>query len=663
LIRKLRLAARKLRTGLAFLCLLSLPALGVAADTLDTQRNQYRSVRAALLRGDDKALARHRESLRSYPLYPYLELEQLRRHISSASSREIDAFLERYADQLPAARLRAAWLRTLQSQQRWDDYLRYHDDDDATTEQRCTHAWALSRTGQSAAAGQETAGLWLSPRSLPKACDALFQAWYLNGNPGTELAWQRFELAMTAGEYQLARYLTRFLDAEYLADANLYLQVKDNPSLVRNAQRFHSGNPRHSQIVEFGLRKIAGANTVIARRNFESHARSGVLNLESMRNLAPRIAGNMASVSGREALEWILGLEPAARSDALAEDAVRYALRGDDWGPVMSALQILPPSLAGEERWEYWSARAMQASSASGSGASEARQRFRKLHGTRSYYGFLAADRIASPYEMQHVPVAVSDDLLEVTGKNPGISRAREFFLLGNGPESRREWQYTISHLPEEQRLAAARLAAGWGWHQLVITTLASMQNWNDLVLRFPILFREDFDRAARRQSLESNWLYAIARQESAMNAGAKSPAGALGLMQVMPATAQLTARRAGIRYRGSAELLDPSMNVVIGSRYMRMMLDDFQQNRVLAAAAYNAGPARVRQWLRRLPRMVDHDRFVETIPFRETRQYVQNVLSFAVVYAYLEGRSVPLVQPAEQLIRNPFFLDRARAE
>ena len=132
--------------------------------------------------------------------------------------------------------------------------------------------------------------------------------------------------------------------------------------------------------------------------------------------------------------------------------------------------------------------------------------------------------------------------------------------------------------------------------------------------------------------------------------------------MQVMPATAALTARKAGIPYRGSADLLDPSTNVVIGSRYMRMMLDQFQQNRILAAAAYNAGPGRVKQWLQRLPPTLEHDRFVEAIPFRETRQYVQNVLSFAVIYAYLDGRQVPVVQPSEQLIRNPWSLQAANA-
>jgi soluble lytic murein transglycosylase len=139
------------------------------------------------------------------------------------------------------------------------------------------------------------------------------------------------------------------------------------------------------------------------------------------------------------------------------------------------------------------------------------------------------------------------------------------------------------------------------------------------------------------------------------MNATVRSPVGALGLMQVMPATAEHTARKKGLSYRGSSDLLQPATNVEIGSTYMRMMLDRFADNRILAAAAYNAGPGRVNQWLARLPGAeVEHDRFVETIPFRETRKYVQNVLTYAVIYAYLQGRSAPVVQPSEKLIRKP---------
>ena len=175
------------------------------------------------------------------------------------------------------------------------------------------------------------------------------------------------------------------------------------------------------------------------------------------------------------------------------------------------------------------------------------------------------------------------------------------------------------------------------------------------LDLRFPTINRDAFTSAARHEKVDTTWLYAIARQESAFLSSARSPAGALGLMQVMPATARLTARQARIPYRDSSELLDPTRNVRIGSSYMRMMLDRFDQNRILAAAAYNAGPGRIRQWLQRHPDDIESDRFVETIPFRETRQYVQNVLSFAVIYAYLDQRQAPLLQPHERLIHNPY--------
>jgi soluble lytic murein transglycosylase len=98
------------------------------------------------------------------------------------------------------------------------------------------------------------------------------------------------------------------------------------------------------------------------------------------------------------------------------------------------------------------------------------------------------------------------------------------------------------------ERLAAARIAHRWGWHQLAISTLIAAGEWNALEMRFPTVYAQDFERAARQQRVEQDWLYAIARQESALNATVRSPAGALGLMQVMPATAELTARRPAFR-------------------------------------------------------------------------------------------------------------------
>jgi soluble lytic murein transglycosylase len=118
--------------------------------------------------------------------------------------------------------------------------------------------------------------------------------------------------------------------------------------------------------------------------------------------------------------------------------------------------------------------------------------------------------------------------------------------------------------------------------------------------------------------------------------------------MQLMPATGRETATRAGLRINDQ-DLLRPEINIQLGSRYLAQLLNDFDGNRALAAAAYNAGPNRVRQWLRQTSdNPLPLDAWIETIPFAETRNYVQNVLAFSVIYAYRMGQSTRFLNEQE---------------
>ena len=156
---------------------------GNGTDLLAAQRQHYRAAKAALERGDPQPLLRARTLLADYPLYPYLELAQLRRRLPAMPQAEVEHFLERHGNGLPAARLRAAWLPLLAAHERWPEFLRHYVEDPANTERRCDHAWALLQTGASVEADRRTAQIWATPRSLPRACDRLFQAWYARGNP------------------------------------------------------------------------------------------------------------------------------------------------------------------------------------------------------------------------------------------------------------------------------------------------------------------------------------------------------------------------------------------------------------------------------------------------------------------------------------------------
>jgi soluble lytic murein transglycosylase len=124
----------------------------------------------------------------------------------------------------------------------------------------------------------------------------------------------------------------------------------------------------------------------------------------------------------------------------------------------------------------------------------------------------------------------------------------------------------------------------------------------------------------------------AVARQESVMMPDARSPAGALGLMQLMPATGRKLAQQMKNGLSNLQQLLHPEINIRLGSYYLRQLVKQFDGHAALATAAYNAGPRRVRQWAPDQQNL-DADIWIDTIPYAETRQYVRRVLAYSVFY------------------------------
>jgi len=166
---------------------------------------------------------------------------------------------------------------------------------------------------------------------------------------------------------------------------------------------------------------------------------------------------------------------------------------------------------------------------------------------------------------------------------------------------------------------------------------------WDDLDIRFPLAYYDSFVSNARTWDIPLQWSFAIARQESAFMPDAKSSAGAMGIMQLLPSTARLTANRHGLEPVRTGDLNEPILNIQLGSAYLGRMLRRFNNNRILASAAYNAGPARVETWL---DPTLPLDVWVETLPFPETRDYVENVLMFAAIYSKRLSQSRSQSQP-----------------
>ena len=254
-----------------------------------------------------------------------------------------------------------------------------------------------------------------------------------------------------------------------------------------------------------------------------------------------------------------------------------------------------------------------------------------------TFYGQLAAER-TDPAAA--TAVTASDNETE-----PAPEAIRRF-------EAREETRIVriLDQLGEEKlvRRFMTRLArlSDDAEHQTLVGRLALSINRRDLAVR---VARHAYRKGVHLPSLaypviampdgrpERGLLLAVARQESNLYAKAKSGAGALGLMQLMPRTARAVARDLRVRYSRSRLTRDPDYNIRLGRAYLRELLKRFDGSYVLSIAAYNAGPNAVRRWIRNLgdPRAVDFNAidWIEMIPYRETRNYVQRVMENLQVY------------------------------
>ena len=594
---------------------------------LAKKRAIFLDAERALKQGRISQYRRLKESLRDYPLFPYLEYRELRRRLGLLSDERVEAFLGDNRDTPLAGLMRRAWLDQLARQGRWKSYVKFYQPQHSAT-RRCQYLQALINTDRAMEAMEQVPSLWLHGRSQPRACDPVFKIWREAGHMTETLVWQRIELAIEKRQSRLVRYLSGFLAAEDQQWVERWLQVYRKPERILQRKTFTADHPYRDKILVYGLKRLARKDSAAARQAWDVlHQRYDMA--PAQQQAAERTLA-LALIRGEdpEALAYLATIEPAADDLQLLEARLRVALREADWVAALRWLQALPGQVRDSERWMYWQARTFQELGL----RKTAQGLYTRLARERTYYGFLAADRMDQDYRLEHIPLNIDNGKLESLVANlPGLQRARELYALERLSPARREWEATTRNLDPDQLRAAAKLAQGWGWHDRAIFSLARTGYWDDLELRFPLEFRPQVESQAGDRQLESAWVFAVLRQESAFITDARSPAGAMGLMQLMPATARQVAQGLQRRKLRSRDLLQPATNIRLGTAYLRQVLDQLQQHPVLATAAYNAGPHRVKSWLPSLA--MSADIWIETIPFKETRDYLRRVLAYTVIY------------------------------
>ncbi len=624
------------------------------------ERGLFVTAERALNRGNTEAFERARETLADYPLAPYLDYRRLARNLGRAEPEAVREFLDRHGDTPLADRLYANYLRHLGEESEWDTLLAMVDDQRSMgVTQDCYRRQALLDRGEDDAALEDIESIWLHGHSRPSACDPALDAWRNADGLTGELAMQRFALAMDAGQTGLARYLRRYLDRDDEAWAERWLELRERPRRVAQADFDADDHPQASPMAEDAWKRWVRSDLDAALEAWEERAADGPATLdEDGRHAVAHALGLRLAVRYRdEAADFLAGLDEAVFDTQLRQWQVRVALRAGDWQTVRDAVRAMPQETREEAQWRYWFARAEEALGNDDS----ARRHFEQAASGRDFHGFLAADRLGQPYRIGHRRAELDNGVRVRVSNDPAMLRMRELLRLDRYAEARREWQHAIARMDDEERVAAARDFAEWGWHDRAIFTVARARHWDDIELRFPLAFDDLIVAGAREQGIDPAWAMAVARQESAFLQDVRSGAGALGIMQIMPATGRNIASAAGVQVNSDWDILDPANNARLGTYYLGRNQERFGGHGLLSTAAYNAGAHRVRQWLPEGDETLDADIWAELIPFSETRNYIRRVYAYRILYAVRLGQEPPSLASLLYPVTAESRLDESR--
>lgn len=628
----------------ASMCLLSLSNIA-RADSLDEQRSRYAQIKQAWDSKQMDVVSQLMPTLQEYPLYPYLQYRQLTDSLMNQPTIAVSNFIQANPTLPPARTLKTRFINELARREDWRGLLAFSPDKPTATEAQCNYYYAKWNTGQAEEAWQGAKELWLTGSNRPNACDKLFGAWRASGQQDPLAYLERIRLAMKAGNTRLVTLLAGQMPADYQTISSAIITLANNPNSVMDFARTTGATDFTRQMAAEAFESVARQDVENARLMIPSLAQAQQLNEEQTQTLrdivAWRLMGN--DVTSEQA-RWRDDAIMRSQSISIVERRVRMAIGTGDRRGLNTWLARLPMEAKEKDEWRYWQADLLLERGRD----TEAQEILHALMQERGFYPMVAAQRLGETYVMKIDKAQGAIDPALAQGAE--MARVRELMYWGLDNTARSEWANLITSRSAQEKAQLARYAFERNWWDLSVQATIAGKLWDQLEERFPLAYNDLYARYTRGKDIPQSYAMAISRQESAWNPKVRSPVGASGLMQIMPATATHTVKMFNIPgYSNSAQLLDPETNINIGTSYLQYVYQQFGNNRIFSSAAYNAGPGRVRTWLNNSGGRINAVAFIESIPFSETRSYVKNVLAYDAYYRFfMDGSRVPVLTDAE---------------
>lgn len=598
-------------------------------------------MRAAFARGNSFQLNNLLPNLRGHALEPLAQYWNIKSRLDVATPADIRASLDRMAGTYWEDRLRNDWLLQLGKARDWANFdaelPRFRMNDD-----RQVRCYALMRdVAAGRATGEAVAPVvqanWHAQREADDGCATAAKFLLDAGHLKPHVVWQRARLAMDANRSRVATQAVAMLDPDLSATVD---NIASDPAKYLD-EKLTAIRPRTKELVTLAIVRLAASDPAAAALEMDRTRWKAQLTKEERGWIWGVIGKRSAQKLQSEALGYFANGEDRHMHDEHLAWKARAGMRAGSWSAVHDAVAAMSEAQQSDPAWVYWEARAVQALKLPdpATASAKASELFESIASTRDFYEQLAMEELGRPITVPAAPAPLTAEEVAAAQNNPGLRRALIAIRLGLRSEGVREWNYTVGlHTPggmsERELLAASALACQHElWDRCINTSLRTPESM-DHGQRFPTPHRAQVVSRATEIGLDPAYVYGLIRQESRFITDARSGVGASGLMQVMPATARWTANKIGLTNFKPAQITERDTNIQIGTAYLKFALDDFQGSLPLAAAAYNAGPGRSRQW--RNGPVLPGEVWAENIPFEETRDYVKRVLANTTNYAAL---------------------------
>lgn len=572
----------------------------------------------------------YKNELLNYPLIAYLEYAEYKKEPPSVQ--ELERFVIHYPLFPRLGDIKERLLEIYYEDENWSGIIRHTK----RGEHPCLRLLAgfhLKHDPYSLRVQAEN--IWLSGKELDELCVQVLKETNFNFYKDPDMIWRRLVAVYELKNHRLARLLRAYIDPSQLHAYDLWEKLRRSKRRIGSYARQMKDLPPYRDILTHILTHYPQDYVEEGYDHYLRLRKSFTFSVKQHKLIGYYLALHLTINGNPLGLEVMTEIQPTLLEEKEHEWRARSAIKFADWDKLIDFIDDFPPYLARDAAWLFWKGYAFRKKGR----YNKSIDLYREAGKQRNFYGFYAAEEAGMPKNFNHKPAVPHRG--DTVNHRPSYMRYLELIELGRQTAAIAEWEQTIRNSNFAQLLFLANAAYERGDFYLAIRTFTQAKYWDDLRRRFPLPYRSWVERAAADNHLSAPLIYAIMRTESSFRPHVRSSAGAIGLMQLLPATGREMARK--YDYPDGVRLTDPATSIALGTYYLRETLSRYHGNQVLAIASYNAGPTTVRNWLPK-KKSIPAIEWLETIPYGETRFYVRSIFFAQTIFQWrLEKRQISM--------------------